>query len=479
MTLLLPESVGAQRPRLLHLPAGKVTSSGPEAVQLAASAGLILDDWQAWSLDEGLAERADGQWAALECCEVAPRQNGKDGIFEALELAALYLFEIGLVVHSAHEFKTAREHFFRLRSLITGTPELLERVEYIHTANGAESIGLKTGERINFVARSKGSGRGFSGGLMVLNECMFLSQQAMGALVPTLSAHPNPQIWYGGSAPHTDSEVLHGLRKRAIEGDAGRLFYAEWGNEPGVDVADPAARREAIRLANPAFGIRISEEFVESEFDAIGHLGDEFARERLGVPSAEDSGHGVFGPGLWQACCDPSSQIGGVPVVALDVSPGMTFASFGVAGTRTDGLLHVEVIERAPGTGWVLGRVQDLAEKYGPILLDPRGPAGGLVKDLTEAQIPFVEIGDGEMSRGCANIQEKVQQGTLRHIGQQPLDQAVNGAAIRPSGDSWRWSRSSSSVDISPLVAVTIAAGKAFDEAKPPTYWSSSDLWSD
>ncbi len=328
MTLLLNEGLGEQRPRLLHLPPGKATSAGREVVDLAASAGLVLDEWQAWSLEEGLAERWDGQWCALECATVTPRQNGKDAILEALELAALYLFEIGLTTHSAHEFKTAREHFLRIRALIENTPELLQRVEYIHTANGAESIGLKTGERLNFVARSKGSGRGFSGGLIVLNEAMFLPEQAMGALVPTLSAHPNPQIWYTGSAPHVDSQVLHGLRKRAAKGDAGRLFYAEWGNEADIEIEDPEARKAAIRVANPALGIRITEEFCQSEYEAIGQLGNEFARERLGIPDAEDSGAGVFGPGLWQACRDPESQVVGSPVVSLDVAPAMAFSSF-------------------------------------------------------------------------------------------------------------------------------------------------------
>jgi hypothetical protein len=33
----------------------------------------------------------------------------------------------------------------------------------------------------------------------------------------------------------------------------------------------------------------------------------------------------------------------------------------------------------------------------------------------------------------------------------------VKGAAKRPLGDAWAWSRKSSGVDISPLVAITLA----------------------
>jgi hypothetical protein len=46
---------------------------------------------------------------------------------------------------------------------------------------------------------------------------------------------------------------------------------------------------------------------------------------------------------------------------------------------------------------------------------------------------------------------------SLRHLGTPELDAAVAGAITRPLGDAWAWSRKSSSVDISPLVASTMA----------------------
>ena len=41
------------------------------------------------------------------------------------------------------------------------------------------------------------------------------------------------------------------------------------------------------------------------------------------------------------------------------------------------------------------------------------------------------------------------------------LRDAIRGAKSRPLGDQWAWSRKSSSVDISPLVAATLALGAA------------------
>jgi hypothetical protein len=45
----------------------------------------------------------------------------------------------------------------------------------------------------------------------------------------------------------------------------------------------------------------------------------------------------------------------------------------------------------------------------------------------------------------------------LRHRGTQELSVAVAGARKRTLVDAWAWSRKSSSVDISPLVACTLA----------------------
>jgi hypothetical protein len=46
---------------------------------------------------------------------------------------------------------------------------------------------------------------------------------------------------------------------------------------------------------------------------------------------------------------------------------------------------------------------------------------------------------------------------SLRYVPRPALDAAVAGAAKRPLGDSWAWARRGLSVDICPLVAVSLA----------------------
>ena len=61
------------------------------------------------------------------------------------------------------------------------------------------------------------------------------------------------------------------------------------------------------------------------------------------------------------------------------------------------------------------------------------------------------------MAAACGQLADAVTQGTIRHIGQATLVDAIRGAKVRPLGDAWAWGRRVSSVDISPLVAVTNA----------------------
>lgn len=469
MSLLLGARQGAQRPSLSAEPLGVVSSAGQEAIELAASAGLILDPWQQWCLASSLGEREDGTWAAFECGLIVPRQNGKGALLEARELAGLVLFDEQLIVHSAHKFDTATEHFHRMQQLVETCDDLRRKVKKILGGHGQESIQLRSGARLKFIARSRGAARGFSGDCVVFDEAFNLPPEAIGGMLPALSARPNPQVWYASSAPHADSRVLHALRRRAIEGTDPRLWFAEWGCEPGTAVDD----RDGWAQANPAMGIRIPEGFIEAELAAMRDLGEEFPRERLGIPSSEDSGSGVFGPGKWAVCIDTTSRDNGLVAIALDVNDDQGWASFAAAGVRADGLVHLELIERKPGTGWVVAAAKDFADKQGvPIWIDPKGPAASLIPALKADKVPFKELPSGEFPKACVQLQQRVTEGTVRHLGQPPLDSAAASASIRTAGDSWVWARASSSVDISPLVAVTIAVWASAGAKKKPVFAS-------
>ena len=139
-----------------------------------------------------------GRWASLDCGLSCPRQNGKNAILEVYEL----FVTVGLgrrVLHTAHEVKTGRKHFRRLRYFFgerAADPgaefqELNKLVREIRNVNGQEGIYLTNGGSIELVARSKSSGRGFTVDTLVCDEAQELTDDELQAINPSISAAPS------------------------------------------------------------------------------------------------------------------------------------------------------------------------------------------------------------------------------------------------------------------------------------------------
>jgi hypothetical protein len=436
------------------LPGGLETSEGADATALASLAGLTLDDWQSWFLGHSLRKLPSGQWSAFEVGLIVPRQNGKGALLEARQLAGLFITKEPLQVHSAHEFKTAFEHFLRIVNLVEGCPDLDRRVMRVRRGAGEQAIELKNGCRLRFLCRSTGSGRGLTGDTIYLDEAFALTQPMMGALLPTLSAVPNPQVWYTSSAPRMTSDVLHSLRQRGVDGSTPRLLFAEWGLEQDADPDDP----QNWYLANPAMGARITEEFVRAELEAMRSMPAEFGRERLGI--AETPADEVPLIPNWDALLDPGSIITSNRSIALDVTPDRRFAALAWAGRRADGMLHVEAFDHRPGTAWVLEAAKALSVKWRlPIRVQANSPAAALIAPMVEAGVQVVEVTAGDHAKGLGQLLDAAAAKQVWHIGAQPLTTAVKGAEVRTVGDADVLARRTSKVDISPLVAVVLAVG--------------------
>jgi hypothetical protein len=459
--------LGNQRPRILCVPP-RISSRGQEAVELAASVGLYLDDWQAWSLDQGLGVQANGKWAAFEVAELVSRQNGKTEKLVARELAGLFLFDEMLILHSAHLYPTAAESFLRIKALVDNWDHLRKRVKSIRTSHGEEGIELKGGKRLRFVARSTGSGRGFTCDTLILDEAQILSDISIGAMMPALSARPNPQVWYAFTAPDKDlapCEPVARLRERALLENftsSGRLFYAEWSIEPHNDHCpltctqhDEPSDPKSWARANPGLGIRITAEHISREMESM--TAKDFARERLGVGNwpTKDGGHAVITTEDWQALLDEEAAPIDPICIAADVTPERTFGSIAVADANT-----VEVIDHDRGTSWMVDRIVELNDLWKPcaVVIDAGSSAGVLIAPLEAAGVKVTKPTARDVTQAFGRFYElAVDSKTLRHRGQPELDAAIAGAKTRPLGGSSAWARVGASVDISPLVAVTLA----------------------
>ena len=482
--------LGVQRPRISHVPE-YVSSSGDEAIELAAMAGLVLDDWQQFVLRHSLGERADGKWASPTVGLVVCRQSGKNAILEARELAGLFLLGERVIVHSAHEQATASEQFRRLRERIEDTPELKSRVASVVRGKGSEAIELKSGQRILFKPRTGAGGRGFTVDLIVFDEAMILTEESRSALIPSMSARSiegNTQTWYTGSAgdqenPKHQPLVLARIREAGLKGTHG-LAYFEWssaGEDPGRVTDDMASDPEIWAQANPGLGIRISEEAIERE-RTVDMGPREFAVERLGVgdwpDTSQDAGRAIS-LASWAQCAehDRSKRITSSLVYAVDVNPDRTWAAIGVAGERDDGLFQVAVVDHRRGTDWVVSKCVELMHDDATLVFDARGPAAPLIDDLENAGVHPVLMSTADYGIACGMFFDAVDHVTVRFPFPQPeLDDALSSGRKKPLGDQWKWARKSpTSSDITPLVAVTLAHWGARTQGAPQV-WDLNEI---
>jgi hypothetical protein len=198
-----------------------------------------------------------------------------------------------------------------------------------------------------------------------------------------------------------------------------------------------------------------------------------FCREHLGVwdPPPPPEGFTVISPVAWEKCRDSTSRPVDPLVFAVDVSEDRSWASIAVAGGD-----HVEitgddeVFDYRRGTDWIVPRVKRLTEKWGgKVAVAVGSPAWSLEQDLKDAKVELEEVSTAQLAQACGDLFDDIETGRLRHIGQRALDVAVAGAAKSTfSRDSWVWSRAKSSVDISPLVAVTLAHWMAQKRQRRP-----------
>ena len=416
-----------------------------------------------------------GKWSAFELGLICARQNGKGGFLEARALASLFLFDEPLILWSAHQFKTSTEAFRRMVALLQSTPHLDKEVKQYRTSHGEEGIELRNGNRLKFVARSRSSGRGFTGTTVILDEAQVLSVEDVEALIPTMSAVPNPQVIYTGTVA-LDAGLFRGLRERGIAGKSDSLCYLEWSADDDADVFD----RDAWYEANPALGIRISEDFVERELEAMSGNLDGFRRERLSIWPPEIGAARAIPILSWEQVRDDASvPSGGVPLAfGVDASPDLRSVSIAVAGVRQDDRTHVEIVDWQPGSSWVPLRLAELIERHGgTAYLNPRSPIASLLPDIVRAGVDPVLLPAGDVTAACGMFLDSVESSSLRVRSSTELDLAVAAASRRPYGDEgrWKWDRSDWSVDLSPLYAATFAVFAA--RSAVPSVDLSMSVW--
>ena len=433
---------------------------GDIASKFAADYGLVPDVWQEMVLDDWLAE-TNGQWSGLTCGISVPRQNGKNVLLEVRELFGL----VGRgerILHTAHEVKTAAKHFKRFKHFFgekrndpgAKFPALNALVEQVRNANGQEGIYLKNGGQIEFIARSKNSGRGFTVDVLVMDEAQEMSEDALEALMPTTSAAPtgNPQWIYTGTppGPEAQGDVFARVRAEALAGKSKRLVWHEWSPPEKFRLDD----RELWRRNNPGVDTnRLQMAVIEGERARFSD--DGFARERLGQWPALVKGKPRIKTESWRVLVSDTVPEGR-RVAGVKFSPDGLYAALAVA-TRPnddDDPIHVDglrVASTSEGVGWIADWLKQRETTVSQVIVDGKGWAPVLVDQLDKLGLPVKRDTGRDSSRYARLVSvpqiieahsmflDAVQDENLTHGGDETLDLQVAEATTRKIGTAGGW----------------------------------------
>lgn len=428
--------LGVQEPRVANTPRF-AWSHADDAAFLSSAYGLAPDDWQFGVLESWLGVNRAGKWAAGRCGLAVPRQNGKNGIVEMVELYKMVALG-RRILHTAHEVKTARKAFTRLCGFFENErrwPELAALLVDVRRTNGQEAIVLENGATCEFVARSRGSARGYTVDDLILDEAQELTDEQLEALRPTMSAAPSgdPQLVMIGTPPGPNSpgDAFVRMRERGLAGEDKRLSWHEWSAAPDADVWD----RNAWAAANPGLGRRVLESEIEGE---AGDLSvDGFRRERLGVWSSAETGRApsVIDPAAWAKLKTTDPPADGVVAYGVKFSPDGQVVALSVALRPDAGPVHVEGIAHRPmvaGTTWLVDWLVQRYEGVSTIVVDGKSGAGALIRALVAAGVPKRRITAPSTEQIISAHQMLLAAVTGRELTH--LDDAVLGASIASAG---------------------------------------------
>jgi hypothetical protein len=469
--------IGSQEPRLRVEPR-RSSSEGEGAAMLMEAYAVSLDPWQRSILDCWLGLDEDRRNTVVSAGLSVPRQNGKNVCLEARELFGMAI-RGEKILHTAHQVRTSKKSFRRLAAIFTDRrhPEIMDLVKQIRYTNGEEAIELANGGSIEYSARSRQAARGFDGiSLVVFDEAQELTDDQMEAILATLSASATGQrqIIYTGTPPYPGcpGEVFRRRRSVCLSMPGAHDAWHEW-SVAAEAVGDIKADDRTIwYAANPAMGIRLSEDFTAEELRSLA--ADGFARERLGwwSPVLAEADVSAIKAEAWDECRSTETKPEGKTAYGVKFTADGSEVCLCGAVLPKDGPARISLIERRPtsaGTRWLAEWLCERYEKAGCVVIDGRNGADVLCDRLAEtwkAKGSVIRPTARQVVAAAGTLCDAVNEKTLTwYCGQEALRDSAVTATRRPVAGGWAFG----GPDSAPIEAAALALWGVKNSRRDPT----------
>lgn len=446
-------------PALHATPPSDATSRGPHLARVAELLGLDLFGWQRQVADVALEVDDDGRYQYRTVGVSVGRQNGKTALLTAR--IGLELLAGGHVAYTAQDRGAARLKFIEAVDLLR--PALGSRFDTLRLANGSEALTMRNGGSLRVVTPSREGARGLTLDLVVIDEALAHTMELVGALGPTMATRPSAQLWLASNAGTNASEMLRHYRDLGRAGDSPTLAWFEWAADEHDDPDDPATWEKAIPTLLETRGVTL-----DAVRDFHGTMSAElFDREILNRWPLDAADY-VLDVGQFSRLTETDLQHGDRLALGVDVSPLRDTSSIAIASVTDDGRYLVELVDHRAGVGWLPARIAEIARRWNAtVVIDAGAAAGSLLPHLQGLNL--LELGARDYAASCGTMFDAIHDGTLAHLGDTLLADAVGAATRRRLGDRWAWKRTSDESPITPLVAASLAVWGAIAVPDKPT----------
>lgn len=453
---------------------------------MAEALGLPPMPWQQhWMLVTGelIRDEESGLWipAYPEAFATVMRQNGKTLWVLAAELQRATLWEAydgkpQAIAYSGQSGSMARQKFRKEHWPQIHHSPMNAAVSRPRFAAEDTGLDFHNGSILTIWSSSEDAGHSLTVDLACLDEIWAdVDDRREQAAIPAMATRHDRQKLLA-STGGTDRSALY-LQKQAAGRDAvvaaktSGMAYVEFAFDPDDDPEDPRTWWKSM----PALGHTIYERTVQAALDEMrGPDGDlsEFMRAWGNVTKRTGGGR-VIPEEMWLRACthNEAARPEGRLLFGVDANPDQTAAAIAVCDDQG----RAELVDYRKGTRWCADRLAELVSTHGgSVAVDISGPMGSISAELQRRGVKVHELSVRQMTHACAEFTTRLADGELAVYLTDPdtqawLDTAVADAQKRRVGDAWLWGRRSVEVDICPLVALTIAAGR---QAEEPDYWS-------
>ena len=402
----------------------------------------------------------------------SPRQIGKTYTLGTAMFVRCMLHPGLKVIWTAHHTRTTNETFDDMQAL-ANSPAVARHIDHVRKANGQQEIVFANMSVIMFGAREKGFGRGLHGAdVEVFDEAQILSENATANMIPATNTSPDPLVVFLGNPPKPGDpcDVFAGKRRLALDHHLTGGAYIELSADRNADSDD----REAWMQANPSYPLRTKEQAILRMRQLLQE--DSFRREALGIWD-ETGSAGVISRATWDATTITERPDGGTVSFGVDMPPDRSEISIGACARYPDGTAHVELAEcrstHEHGTMWAVDWLAERWPHTAAVVIDTQSPALGLLPDLRSRHVKVTVTGARDLGQATGRMLDMLTANTITHLpdtAQPALADAALAVTLRPLGNGGMtaWQKSGTDVDISPLVAVTLALHGAFTSHRHP-----------